>query len=64
MGCDTSDAIFVDDNVNAVKTARAAGMIAYGIYDPSSEDYKDEMIKEADKYIESFRELNATMADG
>lgn len=60
MGCDTSDAIFVDDNVNAVKTARAAGMIAYGIYDPSSEDYKDEMRKEAHKYIENFRELYIT----
>ena len=49
--------IFVDDNVGAVKVAKCAGMIAYGIYDPSSDDYVDEMRAASDKYIKSFSEL-------
>ena len=49
--------IFVDDNVNAVKTAKAAGMTSYGIYDESSEDYVAEMIEISDRYIRIFSEL-------
>ncbi len=49
--------IFVDDNVNAVKTAKLAGMMAYGIYDDSSKDCIDEMKAAADRYIKSFGEL-------
>lgn len=51
------DVIFVDDNVIAVKTAKQAGMISYGIYDDSSKDYIAEMQKIADKYIKNFKEL-------
>lgn len=49
--------IFVDDNPNAIKTARLAGMRVCGIYDASSEEYIDEMKRIADNYVTSFAEL-------
>ena len=52
-----SEVIFVDDNVNAVKTAMQAGMIGYGIYDDSSKDYVEEFKQIADNYLENFKEL-------
>ena len=52
-----SEVIFVDDNVNAVKTAMQAGMIGYGIYDDSSKDYVTEFKSLADNYLENFKEL-------
>lgn len=57
MGCLPQDVIFVDDNVNAVKTARTAGMTAYGIFDKSSAEYEDEMRDASHKYLKSFSEL-------
>lgn len=57
MGRRVHEVIFVDDNVNAVRTAKLAGMIAYGIYDDSSREFGEEMAAIADKYIESFDEL-------
>ena len=51
------EVIFVDDNVNAVKTAKQAGMISYGIYDESSKDFIAEMQAVADKYVMNFKEL-------
>ena len=57
LGVAPSECIFVDDNVGAVKAAKAAGLHSYGIYDPSSEEYKEEMRKEAEKYIMDFSEL-------
>lgn len=57
LGVCVSDVIFVDDNVGAVKTAKSAGMIAYGIYDPSSEDDIDEMREVSDRYLFTFGEL-------
>ena len=57
MGREVSGVIFIDDNVNAVKTARLAGMKAYGIYDDSSRELVEEMKAESDRYIYSFEEL-------
>ena len=57
MGCDASSVIFVDDNVNAVKTAKLGGMRAFGIYDESSDSLKDEMTAIAERYINNFSEL-------
>lgn len=57
LGKKTGECIFVDDNIKAVSTAKAAGMIAIGVYDESSDDYVDEFKKTADRYIMSFDEL-------
>ena len=57
IGVDIGEIIFVDDNVNAVRTAKESGMISYGIYDKTSEDYAEEMIKVSDRYVRDFSEL-------
>lgn len=48
---------FVDDNVNAVSTAKKAGMIAVGIYDKSSESLIEEMKEVSDRYIYNMSKL-------
>ena len=57
MGSEIGDVVFVDDNVEAIKTAKLAGMRSCGVYDKSSQEFGEEMKKEADYYIESFEEL-------
>lgn len=57
MGCETKDVIFLDDNLGADKTAKAAGIKVYGVYDDSSADCIEEMKSLVDKYIYNFREL-------
>lgn len=57
MGCEVGDVIFVDDNTGAIKTAKSAGMIAYGIFDESSREVIDEMKELSDRYIYTFPEL-------
>ena len=64
IGADVSDVIFVDDNVNAVKTAKEAGMISYGIYDESSHDFILRMKEISDRYLMSFDELLQTNSQG
>ena len=59
LGCPVSSVIFVDDNLGAVSTAKEAGAIAYGIYDPSSEDMKEEIRAVCNRYLENFSELLA-----
>ena len=48
---------FLDDNLGALKTAKSAGMTVIGVYDPSSEEYTDEIKALADGYVKSFSEL-------
>ena len=57
LGTTVSECIFIDDNVNAVKTAKKAGMHAWGIYDKSSADFIDEMKEVSERYIYSFSEI-------
>ena len=57
IGESVENIIFVDDNVNAVRTAKEGGMVSFGIYDKSSEDSIEEMKNIADKYIVKFDEL-------
>ena len=57
MGREIGDIIFVDDNVEAIKTAKLAGMKSCGVYDKSAQEFVEEMKKEADYYIEGFEEL-------
>lgn len=57
MGAQVDDVIFLDDNFNADKTAKAAGMTVYGVYDDSSSEYVEEIKSLTDRYIYSFSEL-------
>ena len=48
---------FVDDNIGAVRTAKAAGMHVAAIYDPSSADCEAAMRGIADRYLYTLAEL-------
>lgn len=49
--------LFLDDNLNADMTAKAAGMLTCGVYDDSSKDYVEQMKAANDFYIYDFSEL-------
>lgn len=49
--------LFLDDNLDADKTAKSAGMLVCGVYDESSKDYIDQMKHVDDFYIYDFQEL-------
>ncbi len=51
--------LFLDDNLNADKTAKEAGMIVCGVYDASSREYTQDIKAAADFYIEDFSQLPA-----
>ena len=49
--------LFLDDNIEADKTAKKAGMIVCGVYDESSKDYIEQTKAATDYYIFDFEEL-------
>lgn len=49
--------LFLDDNLNADKTAKSAGMMVCGVYDESSKEYIEEIKAVTDFYIYDFSEL-------
>lgn len=57
LGRDVKDIIFFDDNYNADKTAKKAGMTVCGVYDISSDDYTEEIKKLTDYYIDDFSQI-------
>lgn len=57
LNVDPKECIVFEDIVQAVKGAKLAGMTVYSIYDESSADQKDELIKVSDKYILNYLEL-------
>lgn len=57
LGVSVDGVIFVDDNLGADKTAKAAGMTVYGIYDDSSAEYVEEMRSATDGFAYDFSEL-------
>ena len=57
IGKPVSEIIFLDDNFNAISTAKEAGMRVFGVYDKSSEEYIEEMKKISERYIYDFSEL-------
>lgn len=57
IGVPVQDVIFLDDNLNADKTAKFAGMQVYGVYDASSAEYEAEIRAIAHRYIYRFKEL-------
>ncbi len=59
LGCTVGEVVFVDDNLTAVRTAKAAGMRAVGIFDESSAERADEIRAVADRYVMEISELLA-----
>jgi len=59
IGVPVEQVLFLDDNLNADKTAKMAGMPVCGVYDESSKDYVEEMKAATDFYIYDFSELPA-----
>ena len=57
LNVNVKDVLFLDDNINANLTAKAAGMNACGVFDESSADYIEEMKVACDFYIYDFEEL-------
>lgn len=51
------EVLFLDDNYNAVKTAKLAGMKVCGVFDDSSAEYIQEIKAVTDHYIYDFSEL-------
>lgn len=56
-GGSPSDGVFFDDNIEACRTAKTAGLYTVGVYDKSGASFKEELSKIADKYIYSFDEF-------
>lgn len=57
LGTTVDGVIFIDDNYNADKTAKEAGMTVYGIFDKSSEEYEDAIRSVTDRYLYTLDEL-------
>ena len=59
MGKTVREVLFLDDNLNADKTAKQANMPVCGVYDPSSDEYTQQIKDATDYYIYDFAELPA-----
>ena len=57
IGVPVEEVIFLDDNINADKTAKTAGMTVIGVYDDTSRDYVEEMKSVCDGYVYKLTEL-------
>ncbi len=57
LGTTVEDCIFFDDNINADRTAKSAGMTVVGVYDDSSRDQESAIRALTDMYIYKFSEL-------
>ncbi len=57
MKTSVDNVLFLDDNIDADKTAKSAGMSVCGVYDDSSKDYVEQMKATTDFYIYDFKEL-------
>ncbi|MBR5152962.1 MAG: HAD family phosphatase [Clostridia bacterium] len=57
IGKPMDEILFLDDNYNADKTAVSAGMKVCGVYDPSSEEYTDDIKRVSHYYIHDFSDL-------
>lgn len=57
IGKTVDEILFLDDNYNADKTAKTAGMKVCGVYDESSKESAEEIKSVSDFYIYDFSEL-------
>lgn len=56
LGVKTSEITFFDDNNEAIRTAKKAGLKTVGVYDAFSESFCQEIKDTADRYVYSFDE--------
>lgn len=57
IGVEKGDILFFDDNPDAIKTAKAAGLRTCGVYDESSREFVELMKHTADRYVFDLGEL-------
>ena len=57
MGVPVGEVLFLDDNPNADRAARQAGMKVCAVYDDFTAEFAEEMKRDNDYYIEDFEEL-------
>ena len=57
LGVQTGEVLFFDDNINALKTAKVAGMKVCGVYDESAKTSIDEIKALTHNYVYNLREL-------
>ena len=57
LGVKVEEVLFLDDNYNADKTAKTAGMKVCGVFDESSSEYEQEMRELCDFYAKDFKEI-------
>jgi len=57
IGEPVENVLFLDDNLDADRTAKQAGMLVCGVYDDSSKGYVEQIKAATDYYIYDFSEL-------
>ena len=57
IGVPVQEVLFLYDNINALQTAKTAGMQVCGVYDDSSKDFVTQIKQISDYYISDFSEL-------
>ena len=57
LGTTVENVLFLDDNLGADTTAKQAGMMVCGVYDPSSDDYVEQIKAATDYYVHDFAKL-------
>jgi HAD superfamily hydrolase (TIGR01509 family) len=57
LGAKPENIVFLDDNINANRAAKKAGLKVIGVYDVSSDAFVDEMKSELDGYVYKMEEL-------
>ncbi len=60
IGADIEDAVFFDDNIGAVQTAKKAGLYTVGVADDSGLLFRDELMETADMFIPTFKDVKLT----
>ena len=61
MGTEPSETAVFEDSLYALKTAKAAGYKAYGVFDAHGESNQDEMQRTADVYVMRLPEVTGTL---
>jgi len=56
MGTDIGNTLVVEDALYAIKTAKKAGFIVAGVYDLSSDDLQEDIIRVCDHYWKDLKE--------